>query len=105
MVNALDVDIKKPLPLIFRHHAQKAGPANAGVADQNVHIADGCEGGTDGFALGNVAADSLGAGFFGYGLGGGVFFFIEKVYGIAPGGKKLHRSGADAPGSAGDQHG
>ena len=76
--------------------------ANAGVANQNIHIADNGKGLFYSIAVGNITADSAGTGFFCHSQRGFCIFFVKKEYAVASLGEQLHRCGTDTSGATGD---
>ena len=91
-------------PIRFVHHRHKPCVANAGVADENIHIADFLESGFDCRFACHIAADGFRAGFGGYSLGGIVILLVKKTDPVSPLGKQFHSSRANTPGAAGNYH-
>ena len=77
---------------------------NSRAADQNIHIANGFKGFLHSGAVGNIAADGRCAGLFRHGLRRFMAAAVEEEHPVPSGGEHLHRSGADAPGAAGDHY-
>jgi hypothetical protein len=79
--------------------------ADAGVADQHIHIPDLAESPGNGFAVCHIAADGRSAGGRGYGLGLFMGLLVEKPDPVTPGGETLHRGFSNATGAAGNYDG
>jgi len=105
VVNALYIHIKQPVPLLCGKVLNKAGDADARIADQQVYGADFLRGGVDRIAVGHVTANRGRAGFGLYQGGGFVLFFIEKVYLVPSGSEQFYSGGTNTAAAAGDQYG
>ena len=95
---------KNPVPFRLGHHAHEPGVADAGVADQNIHLAALLKGLAHRSAIGYVTADGRGTGFFRHGLSGLVVLFVQEINPVTQLAKQLHSRGANAPGAAGDKY-
>ena len=105
VVDALDVDGEDPVPVPLFHGLHQAVVANAGVADEDIHIREPSKGGLHGLGVCHIAADGLGPRGLAHGLSGGLVFFVQKIHPVPPGGEELYGGSADAPGAAGDDNG
>ena len=104
VIDAGDIHVKEPLPLLGRDLGDQAGVADSGVVDENLCLLQ-LRGQTgDGVAVGDIAAQGGRAGAVGDGLGGRMVLMIEKGNVIPPGGEGCDSCRADAPGAAGDQN-
>ena len=87
VVNSLDIDGEEPVPVFFLQHTHKTVVADAGVADQDIHLGNGGESGLYGGAVRNITLYGGCTGFLCKGLCGSGVLFIEDVNPVPPGGE------------------
>ena len=102
VIDASDIHVKEPLPLLGRDLGDQAGVADSGVVDENLRLLQ-LRGQTgDGVAVGDIAAQGSCTSAAGDGLGGLVVSMIKEGDIVTPSGEGRDSCRADAPGAAGD---